>query len=216
MNASRGYGIVYREIMRNKNITVEAKAIYAYLCSFAGNNVECYPGIDLMASELCMGKDRLYKHLNILVNSGIVEKHQSRNGNRWGKTVYKINHSRNNEGNCFQYTENEYTEKTVSENQETGKQDTNNNSLNNNSLKNIKEYYDIIWSAYPRKGTEREKSSSFYRFERLVNRSNVSPESIYEAVKGFNQKVDKIYPDKRRIPGFAYFLNDMYKKYLEK
>ena len=144
MNQLGGYGIVYREIMRDKNLTAEAKAIYAYLCSFAGNGTECYPGVDLMAIELCMSKDRLYKHLNILVNAGIIEKSQSRTGNRWGKTVYKICHKPGCVNTCFEYPENTNTEKAVTSNSVSEKQDINSNSLKSNSLENIKHYYDLI------------------------------------------------------------------------
>ena len=215
VSQSGGYGIVYREIMRNKNLTAEAKAIYAYLCSFAGNSSECYPGVDLMATELCMSKDRLYKHLNILVDAGVIKKSQSRAGNRWGKTVYKIHHDFKTANTCFAYTENTNTEKAVSINSVDEKQDTNNNSFKSNSLENIKHYYDLIWSAYPRKGTAKEKESSFYWFEKELNNSGYCLEQFYEAVKAFGQDSKKIYEDKRKIPGFSYFfIRQMYKKYL--
>lgn len=217
MNQLGGYGIVYREIMRNKNLTAEAKAIYAYLCSFAGNGTECYPGVELMAIELCMSKDRLYKHLNTLVNAGVIEKSQSRNGNRWGKTVYKIRHALGNVNTCFECTENTNTEKAVAENLVDERQDTNNNSFNSNSLENIKYYYDLIYSTYPRKGTAREKEASFYWFKEEVERSGYSLEQLYTAVKAFKRDSDKLYPDKRRIPGITYFFTDQkYKKYLQK
>lgn len=217
MSQLGGYGIVYRQIMRNKNLTVEAKAIYAYLCSFAGSGTECYPGVDLMAIELCMSKDRLYKHLNILVNAGIIEKSQSRNGNRWGKTVYKICHNPGNVNTCFEYPENTNTEKAVAESSGDEIQDTNNNSSNSNSLKNIKEYYERIYSAYPRKGTAKEKESSFHWFKDALNNSGYCFEQLYEAVKAFCQDSSKVYPDKRSIPGISYFFTErMYEKYLQK
>lgn len=217
MNKLGGYGIVYQKIMRNKNLTVEAKAIYAYLCSFAGNGTECYPGVDLMAIELCMSKDRLYKHLNILVNEGIIEKSQSRNGNRWGKTVYKIRHKSGCENTCFEYPGNTYPENVVVENSGDVIQDINSNSSNNNSLKNIKEYYELIYSAYPRKGTAKEKSSSFFWFQKALDDSGYHPEQFYAAVKAFSQDSSKAYPDKRSIPGISYFFTErMYEKYLQK
>lgn len=88
-----GYGIVYREIMRSKELTPEAKAIYACLCSFAGADISCYPGIDLMRKDLQMGADRFYKHMRLLTNKGIITKTQERNGNRWRRTIYTLNHA---------------------------------------------------------------------------------------------------------------------------
>ncbi len=215
MKTRGGYGIVYREIMRDKNLTVEAKAIYAYLCSFAGNGTECYPGVDLMAIELCMSKDRLYKHLNVLVNADVIEKSQSRNGNRWGKTVYKIRHKTKCENTCFEYTKNTNTQNAVTEYSGDEIQDTNNNSLNNNSLNNIKESYELFYSAYPRKGTIKEKESSFYWFKEVFTNSGYCFEQLYAAVKAFGQECSKTYSDKRSIPGISYFLSErMYEKYL--
>lgn len=119
-----GYGIVYQEIMRNKSITPEAKAIYAYLCSFAGSGNTCYPGVELMRSELGMGADRFYKHMRQLVDAGVVIKDQERQGNRWGKTIYRISHHPD-----FQLSQNENTE-----NESTHIPDTQNRTSNNISL----------------------------------------------------------------------------------
>ena len=85
-----GYGLVYREIMRSTDLTPEAKAIYAYLCSFAGSGTTCYPSTELMRSELQMGTDRFYKHMHYLTRKGIVTKTQERNGNKWGRTIYTL------------------------------------------------------------------------------------------------------------------------------
>ena len=127
---------MYREIMRSRDLTPESKAIYAYLCSFAGCNTSCYPGVDMMRSELQMGADRFYKHMHLLTKKGIVTKTQERDGNRWGRTIYTLNHTPD-----FQLSQNEDTENQLSQNEDTQKQNTqnpttNNNSLNNNSLNN--------------------------------------------------------------------------------
>lgn len=127
---------MYREIMRNKGLTPEAKAIYAYLCSFAGSGTSCYPSADLMRSELQMGTDRFYKHMRLLTDAGIVRKIQERKGNRWGNTLYILNHEPD-----FQLSQNGNTENQLSQNEDTQKQitqnkGTNNNNFNNNSLNN--------------------------------------------------------------------------------
>ena len=43
-----GYGIVAKFVMRDKNLSVEAKAIYAYICSFAGSGTTAFPSAELM------------------------------------------------------------------------------------------------------------------------------------------------------------------------
>lgn len=62
-----GYGLVYRTVMRRRDLTAEAKAIYAYLCSFAGSGTTCYPSVELMCAELGMGEERFGKHMALLI-----------------------------------------------------------------------------------------------------------------------------------------------------
>ena len=87
-----GYGIVYREIMRNSSIPPESKAIYAYLCSFAGSGNTCFLKVETMQKELCMGKQRFNKYMSVLVNLGVVVRKCEKVGNLVGYNVYKITH----------------------------------------------------------------------------------------------------------------------------
>lgn len=88
-----GFGIVYRIIMRDKRLTAEAKAIYAYLSSFAGERLTCYPSVELMCAELNFSEARFSKHMRILVDAGIVQKERQRKENRFGRNIYTLNHS---------------------------------------------------------------------------------------------------------------------------
>jgi hypothetical protein len=90
--AGGGYGIVYREIMRDPSIPPESKAIYAYLCSFAGSDGTCFPKVETMQKELCMGKQRFNKYMSVLVNLGVVVRKREKVGNLVGHNVYKITH----------------------------------------------------------------------------------------------------------------------------
>ena len=87
-----GYGLVYQNVMRDKSLSPEAKAIYAYLCSFAGKGETCYPGADMMRDELRMSKERFYKHIKQLTDAGIVRKVQERPGGQCGKVIYHLTH----------------------------------------------------------------------------------------------------------------------------
>lgn len=92
MKRKEGYGMVYQDIMRNKNLSAEAKAIYAYLSSIAGMGQSCYPSVEIMQKELCMSKNRLMRHMGQLIAFGVVEKARERNGNIYGRNVYRITH----------------------------------------------------------------------------------------------------------------------------
>lgn len=72
---SEGYGIVAKVPMRDKRLTAEAKAIYAYLCSYTGAGTCAFPPLALMLEELGMAPKRYYKHLRHLTAYGYVKVH---------------------------------------------------------------------------------------------------------------------------------------------
>ena len=113
-----GYGVVYQDVMRNKNISPEAKAIYAYLSSIAGSGNSCYPSVDTMQEELCMSKNRFTKHMGQLIAFGVVEKVRERNGNIYGRNTYRITHEvevSKTLKHIFEAVENEAIEKLQNE-----------------------------------------------------------------------------------------------------
>lgn len=139
---------MYQEVMRNKNLSPEAKAIYAYLSSIAGIGNVCYPSIETMKKDLCMGEQRLNKHINQLLALGIVERTRTRKGNLLGSNVYKITHEaeiaedlrrifENIENDSFRDVE--YTQNDSSRGVEfrgVENRGVNNNNINNNTLNN--------------------------------------------------------------------------------
>ncbi len=114
MKRKEGYGVVYQDVMRSKNLSVEAKAIYAYLSSVAGMGQSCYPSVEIMQKELCMSKNRLMKYMGQLIALGVVEKAREKNGNIYGRNVYRITHEVEtaNDLKCiFEEVENKAVEK---------------------------------------------------------------------------------------------------------
>lgn len=85
-----GYGIVAKIVMRDKDLSPEAKAIYAYICSFAGSGTTAFPSAELMMHELNMGDKRFYKFRKELVDKGYISILKQRNGNRREKNIYQI------------------------------------------------------------------------------------------------------------------------------
>lgn len=86
-----GYGVVMRSVMRDPSLSPEAKAIYAYLCSFAGDGSTAFPAVDLMLEELAMGKPRFYKHRKMLEDAGLLKVEKGRRaGSRYEHNVYRI------------------------------------------------------------------------------------------------------------------------------
>lgn len=130
----KGYGQVFQNVMRNKTLSAEAKAIYAYFCSLAGSQGTCCPSMDLMQTELGMSRNRLKKHMGQLIDFGIVKKTRQKNGNLHSGNTYKIFHAAAD----FGAVENEPI--SGSRKADFGaveNEPTNNNSLNNNRKKKI-------------------------------------------------------------------------------
>ena len=52
-----GYGLVFKRVMKDTNISIEAKALYSYLSAYAGDE-SAFPSVDLIKYELNIGKHR--------------------------------------------------------------------------------------------------------------------------------------------------------------
>lgn len=67
------YGVIDRSIMSDRNLTVEAKAIYAYYSSFTGNGPTASIEKNKACEDLCISEERYEKHLKILTDAGYIE-----------------------------------------------------------------------------------------------------------------------------------------------
>ena len=141
------FGLVYQNVMRSQKLSVEAKAIYAYLASMADKNSECYPSRQLMANDLKMGIHRLDKNMAMLIGAGVIEKTGTVVGNLKSRNIYKIKHKilesendgsyfRNNQDGTVRYSEHRNIENSNSEHRNIENRNTNNNNINNKSLNN--------------------------------------------------------------------------------
>ena len=86
-----GYGFIAQKITRDREITYPAKAIYAYLASFSGVKMECFPSVELMQAELGMPEATFYKHLKLLKSKGLVTTERIRTaGSKFKGTLYTL------------------------------------------------------------------------------------------------------------------------------
>lgn len=88
----KGFGILPKYVMLDPDLSIEAKTIYAYFCSFAGNGSATFPGRDKILSDLPMSKDAYYKHLRQLTDQGYitVEQQGGKSGAIYGKNIYTL------------------------------------------------------------------------------------------------------------------------------
>lgn len=123
-----GYGIVPKKPMRDKRLSPEAKAIYAYICSFAGAGNSAFPGADLMMAELQMSEKRFYKHRKLLIEYGYIEIVKNRRENRRDNNTYLIS-----QHGSFERVQNESVHFESVQNEGPIINSININSFNNNS-----------------------------------------------------------------------------------
>lgn len=117
-----GYGIIAKKVMIDPRLTIEAKAIYAYLVSYAGAGETCFPGYEIILHHLNISKDRFYKHRKLLIQYGYIRVDQEVENGVFKRNIYTILTS--SPFPCF----------TEAENPTTGNKETSNNSLKNNIL----------------------------------------------------------------------------------
>lgn len=70
---TRGYGIIPKMPMQDQRLTIEAKAIYSYFCSYAGAGTTAFPSRDKILYDLQISENRYYKHFNLLKQHGYIE-----------------------------------------------------------------------------------------------------------------------------------------------
>ncbi|MBC1935219.1 DnaD domain protein [Listeria grandensis] len=88
---AQGYGMIAKTVMRDKELSIEAKSIYSYLASFAGAGSTAFPTIELMLGELNISRDRFYKHRKQLVEKGYIKIIQQKGSKGLQmKNVYEI------------------------------------------------------------------------------------------------------------------------------
>ena len=65
----KGYGIYPRIVAMDSSLTIESKAIYAMICSFAGSDM---PSVTEQCTYLNISDERYKKHMDLLIKSSYV------------------------------------------------------------------------------------------------------------------------------------------------
>ena len=133
---SKGYGIIPKIVTQDTGLTAEAKAIYSYLCSYAGAGQTAFPSVSLMVHHLDMSENRFYKHRKYLVDRGYVSIERVRTDNGFSKNIYTLNQSvpLQNEGIGNEGIQNEDIRNKGTNNNSIKINNINKNSINKNSI----------------------------------------------------------------------------------
>ena len=130
---AKGFGIIAKLVMLDQRLTIEAKAIYSYFCSFAGNGTSAFPSVRKIIHDLSISKTRYYNHFNLLVKYGYIKVRQNRQElNKFNNNIYTLVTNPVAKNPCPSF---EYTEPCPSFG-DTGNEDTNINNYNKNIINN--------------------------------------------------------------------------------
>lgn len=88
-----GYGLVFKRVMKDTSISIEAKALYGYLSAYAGADESAFPSVDLIKHELNIGKHRFLRAKNELIDSGYLSVDRKQTNNIYGSNLYTIFHN---------------------------------------------------------------------------------------------------------------------------
>lgn len=88
---SYGYGIVSQLPMKDRELSIQAKGVYAYLVSCAGNDKQTYPTQKKMCYDLRISKaDILAKYIKQIQARGYIKIIKTKKGNLNYRNVYLI------------------------------------------------------------------------------------------------------------------------------
>lgn len=86
----KGYGILAKRVMRDKRLSIEARAIYAYIITYSGAGTTAFPSVSLMCDDLKITPHRFYRHFTPLVECGYLKVRHTKKSGRFGRNEYEV------------------------------------------------------------------------------------------------------------------------------
>lgn len=186
-----GYGLVRQTVMRDSTLSIPAKALFAYLASFAGASSKAWPSVSLIMKELNMSKDTFYKYIKELRDRGYIEVEKKRKNGKWLSNIYTLV-----EPPCPKIPD------TVKP--DTVNQDTNINSPIKSNKDNIyAQSFDRFYQAYPRKQGKQAAQKAWLK----LKPDDTLVETIMDALADHKQQPDWLKDGGQFIPYPATWLN---------
>lgn len=179
-NSITGYGLVFKRVMKDRSISIEAKALYSYLSAYAGANESAFPSVDLIKHELGIGKHRFLRAKNELIDNGYLMVDRKQSKNIYGSNLYTLFHNpRQADGRPVD--DRPAYDRPVDSQPTTNNNITNNNITNNSKTINnsatdvTREQFEEWWKLYDKK-LDKKKAASLFKsalkkhdFETIMN-----------------------------------------------
>ena len=183
-----GYGFIAKKIMKDRNLNVISKAIYAYICSYAGKGHNAFPSQKLISTDLGINVGTLVKYIKELKDSGYITVIQHKEKGKFSQNLYTINILP-----CRTAAD---TETTRYDQENTNNNITNNNiKINNNRVNN---------NTHSKEQEKKVSEKVKYKKEKLEN----APVEIQQIIEKYN---DLGLPDFDYIPD-NYILLGVYRE----
>lgn len=175
-----GYGLVFKRVMKDRNISIEAKALYSYLSAYAGADESAFPSVDLIKHELGIGKHRFLRAKNELIDNGYLTVDRKQTKNIYGSNLYTLFHSP-------RQVDGRPVDDRPAYDRPVDSQPTTNNSITNNSITSnsktinnsatdvTRERFEEWWKLYDKKLDKKKAFSLFksalkkHEFETIMN-----------------------------------------------
>lgn len=129
---AKGYGTIPKVVVQDEDLSIEAKAIYSYIASYAGAGHTAFPSVSITTKHLGISKNRYYKHRKYLEDKGYISIERLRTENGFSKNIYTLNSTVRIQNVDIR---NEDIQNVDIRNEYTNNNSSNNNNINNNSNK---------------------------------------------------------------------------------
>jgi len=70
----KNFGKVNQDVMRDPDVSINAKAVYSLLCTYLGEKTYCYPSTSKLAAELNKSISTVNRALKELNDNGIINR----------------------------------------------------------------------------------------------------------------------------------------------
>ena len=129
---AKGYGTIPKVVVQDEDLSIEAKAIYSYIASYAGAGHTAFPSVSITTKHLGISKNRYYKHRKYLEDKGYISIERVRTENGFSKNIYTLNSTVRIQNVDIRNVD---IRNVDIRNEYTNNNNSNNNNSNNNSSK---------------------------------------------------------------------------------
>ncbi|MDB2033686.1 hypothetical protein PMZ84_20975, partial [[Clostridium] symbiosum] len=87
----KGFGVLPKFVMRDQDLGIGAKGLYAYYCSLAGSEIVAFPKRETIIKQLKINKETFYNYQSELIKEGYITVNQVREKYQlFGSNVYTL------------------------------------------------------------------------------------------------------------------------------